>query len=162
MITKQFLGWQSVAHDQKSCRQPCFNLKFFEKIHCNKIFCRLDCCYESQWLEKLWVFQWWMVNGTKLNFGKIWYKGQLRVIFDQWPKLHLGLDAIINQKLLKGIYCISRLLDYFSVAKVAYLLLFTNYSASTLVSWLTVLYPNWKKEYNISWTRVEKWFFESH
>ena len=28
----------------------------------------------------------------------------LRVIFDQWPKLHLGLDALSNQKILKGIY----------------------------------------------------------
>ena len=46
----------------------------------------------------------------------------LKIIFDQRPKLHLGLDAKINQKLLKGIYCISRLLDYFSVAIVAYLL----------------------------------------
>ena len=36
-----------------------------------------------------------MVNGTVLN---------LRVIFDHWPKLHLGLDALINQKILKGIY----------------------------------------------------------
>ena len=27
-----------------------------------------------------------------------------RVIFDQWPKLHLGLDALSNQKILKGIY----------------------------------------------------------
>ena len=28
----------------------------------------------------------------------------LMVIFDQWPKLHLGLDALSNQKILKGIY----------------------------------------------------------
>ena len=28
----------------------------------------------------------------------------LRVIFDQWPKLHLGLDALSNQKTLNGIY----------------------------------------------------------
>jgi hypothetical protein len=27
----------------------------------------------------------------------------LRVIFDQWPKLHLGLDARSNQKILNGI-----------------------------------------------------------
>ena len=27
----------------------------------------------------------------------------LRVIFNQWPKLHLGLDALSNQKILKGI-----------------------------------------------------------
>jgi hypothetical protein len=33
-----------------------------------------------------------MVNGNLLNFGKR-YKDDLRVIFDQWPKLHLGLDA---------------------------------------------------------------------
>ena len=38
-----------------------------------------------------------MVNGTQLNFGKR-YKDDLRVIFDQWPKLHLGLDSISNQK----------------------------------------------------------------
>jgi hypothetical protein len=27
----------------------------------------------------------------------------LRVIFDQWPKLHLGLDALNNQKILNGV-----------------------------------------------------------
>jgi hypothetical protein len=43
-----------------------------------------------------------MVNGTLLNFGKR-YEDDLRVIFDQWPKLHLGLDALSNQKILKGI-----------------------------------------------------------
>ena len=43
-----------------------------------------------------------IVNGTLLNFGKR-YKDNLRVIFDQWPKLHLGLDALSNQKMLKGI-----------------------------------------------------------
>ena len=42
-----------------------------------------------------------MVNGTLLNFGKR-YKDELRVICDQWPKLHLGLDAISNQNFLKG------------------------------------------------------------
>ena len=36
-----------------------------------------------------------MVNGTVLNFGK--------VLFDQWEKLNLGLDALSNQKILKGI-----------------------------------------------------------
>jgi hypothetical protein len=39
-----------------------------------------------------------MVNGTLLNFGKR-NEDKLRVIFDQWPKLHLGLDALSNQKL---------------------------------------------------------------
>ena len=43
-----------------------------------------------------------MVNGTLLNFGKR-YEDNLRVIFDQWPKLHLGLDALSNQKMLNGI-----------------------------------------------------------
>ena len=38
-----------------------------------------------------------MVNGTVLNFGKR-YEDDLRVIFDQWPKLHLGLDALSNKK----------------------------------------------------------------
>ena len=32
----------------------------------------------------------------------------LRVIFDQWLNLHLGLDALSNQKILKGIYCLVR------------------------------------------------------
>ena len=41
-----------------------------------------------------------MVNGTLLNFGKR-YEDDLRVIFDQWPKLHLGLDALSNQKIKK-------------------------------------------------------------
>ena len=44
-----------------------------------------------------------MVNGTLLNFGKR-YDDNLRVIFDQWLKLHLGLDVLSNQKILKGIY----------------------------------------------------------
>ena len=41
--------------------------------------------------------------GTLLNFGKR-YEDNLRVIFDQWPKLHLGLDALSNRKILNGIY----------------------------------------------------------
>ena len=44
-----------------------------------------------------------MVNGTLLNFGKRW-EDNLRVISAQWPKLHLGLDALSNQKILEGIY----------------------------------------------------------
>jgi hypothetical protein len=45
-----------------------------------------------------------MANGTLLiNFGKI-YEDNLRVIFDQWPELHLGLDALSNKKILKGVY----------------------------------------------------------
>ena len=44
-----------------------------------------------------------MVNGTLLNFGKR-YEDDLRVIFDQWQKLHLGLDALSIQKILNGIY----------------------------------------------------------
>ena len=43
-----------------------------------------------------------MVNGTLLNFGKK-YEDDLRVISDQWQKLHLGLDALSNQQILKGI-----------------------------------------------------------
>ena len=42
-----------------------------------------------------------MVNGTLLNFGKRYEDNW--VIFDQWSKLHLGLDALSNQKILKGI-----------------------------------------------------------
>jgi hypothetical protein len=41
-----------------------------------------------------------MVNGTLLNFGKR-YKDDLRVIFDQWLKLHLGLNALSNKKNLE-------------------------------------------------------------
>ena len=44
-----------------------------------------------------------MVNCTQLNFGKR-YEDNLWVIFDQWLKLHLGLDVLSNQKILKGIY----------------------------------------------------------
>ena len=43
-----------------------------------------------------------MVNGTLLNFGKR-YEDDLRVIFDQRPKLHLGFEALSNQKILNGI-----------------------------------------------------------
>ena len=46
---------------------------------------------------------WNRVNGTLLNFGKR-YEDDWMVIFDQWPKLHLGLDALSNQKILKGVY----------------------------------------------------------
>ena len=46
-----------------------------------------------------------MVNGTLLKFSKR-YEGDLRVIFNQWPKLSLGLDALSNQKILKGVYSI--------------------------------------------------------
>ena len=45
----------------------------------------------------------YMVNGTLLDFGKR-YEDCLRIIFDQWQKLHFGLDALSNQKILKGIY----------------------------------------------------------
>ena len=41
-----------------------------------------------------------MVNYNVLNFGKR-YDDNLRVIFDQWPRLQLGLDALSNKK---GIY----------------------------------------------------------
>ena len=41
-----------------------------------------------------------MVNGTLLNIGKR-CEDKLRVIFDQWPKLLLGLDALSNQKNLE-------------------------------------------------------------
>ena len=40
-----------------------------------------------------------MVNGTLLKFGKR-YKDDLRVIFDQWLKVHLGLDALIKRYLI--------------------------------------------------------------
>jgi hypothetical protein len=43
-----------------------------------------------------------MVNDTLLNFGKR-YQDDLRVIFDQWPKLHKGLDALSNLKILNGV-----------------------------------------------------------
>ena len=43
-----------------------------------------------------------MVNGIVLNFGK-GYKDDLRVIFDQYPKLQLGLGVLSIQKILKGI-----------------------------------------------------------
>ena len=42
-----------------------------------------------------------MVNGTLLNFGKR-YEDDLR-IFDQWPESYLGLDALSNHKILKGV-----------------------------------------------------------
>ena len=37
-----------------------------------------------------------MVNGTLLNFVKI-YEDKLKVSFDQWLKLHLGLDALTQR-----------------------------------------------------------------
>ena len=44
-----------------------------------------------------------MFNDTLLNFCKR-YEDKLMVIFDPRSKLHLGLDALNNQKILKGIY----------------------------------------------------------
>ena len=44
-----------------------------------------------------------MVNGTLINFG-MQYNDNLKVIFDQWLNLQFGLDALSNQKILKGIY----------------------------------------------------------
>ena len=44
-----------------------------------------------------------IVNGTLLNFGKR-NEDNLRVIFDQWPKLHISLEALSNQKILNGVY----------------------------------------------------------
>ena len=41
-----------------------------------------------------------IVNGTLLNLR---YEDDLRVIFDQWPKLNLGLDVLSNRKILKGV-----------------------------------------------------------
>ena len=43
-----------------------------------------------------------MVKGTLLNFFKR-YEDSLRVIFYQWPKLHLGLDAFKNQKIFNDL-----------------------------------------------------------
>ena len=40
-----------------------------------------------------------IVNGTQLNFSKR-YEDNLRVLFDQWPKLHLGMDVLSNLKKL--------------------------------------------------------------
>ena len=53
-----------------------------------------------------------MVNGTLLNFGKR-YEDDLGIIFDQWPKLHLDLDALSNLKTLKvsTVHDIIRCLD---------------------------------------------------
>ena len=45
-----------------------------------------------------------MVNVTLLNFGKKYEDERLRVIFGQWPKLHLGLDVRPEIPTLKGLY----------------------------------------------------------
>jgi hypothetical protein len=55
-----------------------------------------------------------MVNGTLLNFDKR-YEDDLRVIFDQWQKLHLGLDALSNQKILKGVYYRAKALMFYGL-----------------------------------------------
>ena len=41
-------------------------------------------------------------SSSLLNFGKR-YEDDIWVIFDQWQKLHLVLDALSNQTILKGI-----------------------------------------------------------
>ena len=63
-----------------------------------------------------------IVNGTLLNFGKR-YKDNLRAIFDQWPKLYLCLDALLNQRILKSVKYLSMyLLDSVTIdsAKTGY------------------------------------------
>ena len=64
-----------------------------------------------------------MVNDTLLNFDKR-YEDDLRVVFDQWQKLHLGLDALNNQKILKGIYCVGsrvkKVFTVFLIKEIAY------------------------------------------
>ena len=55
-----------------------------------------------------------MVNGTLLNFGKR-YDANLRVIFDHWLKLQLGLESLSNQKILKGIYCRVPVDNFFNI-----------------------------------------------
>ena len=47
-----------------------------------------------------------MVNGTLLNFGKR-HQDDFRVIFDQWPKLYIGIDVQCEIQILKGIYCLA-------------------------------------------------------
>ena len=54
-------------------------------------------------LKTLILASYW---GSLLNFGKR-YEDDIRVIFHQWQKLHLGLDALSNQKILNGIYSLS-------------------------------------------------------
>ena len=41
-------------------------------------------------------------RGSLLNFGKR-YEDDIWVIFDQCQKLHLGLDALNDKKIFKGI-----------------------------------------------------------
>ena len=73
-----------------------------------------------------------MVNGTVLNFGKR-YEDDLRVIFDQWQKSQVGLDALSNQKTLKGIYYLKKASKkglnrhfFFEITKVRSLLRLSN------------------------------------
>ena len=49
-------------------------------------------------ISNLLTYFWRYLSGMKC-------KDKLRVIFNQWQKLHLGLDVPSNQKILKGIYC---------------------------------------------------------
>ena len=43
--------------------------------------------------------------GTEQNFGKK-YEDDLRVVFDQWPKLNLGLHVQLDQKIFNCIYSV--------------------------------------------------------
>ena len=58
---------------------------------------------ETTWISLIGWQHKTSINGTLLNFGKR-YKDDLRVIFEQWSKLHIGLDALNNQKILIGVY----------------------------------------------------------
>ena len=74
-----------------------------------------------------------MVNGTLLNFDKR-SGNNLINIFDQWLKLHLGLDALNNQKNLNGIYRVDH--TYIDIFK-AYL------TKPNLTTYLSNFLQNW-------------------
>ena len=87
-----------------------------------------------------------MVNGTLLNFGK-----RYEDIFDQWPKLLLGLDALSNKKILKGVYYIGTYLVIFLVSRQSELRHSMMHSSEPHSVYKTIL------NCSIKWQRLYKY-----
>ena len=59
--------------------------------------------FAANFIEKKFLYDVWYGHGAGYSNIKSRHINSNSSIFDQWPKLHLGLDAPSNQKILKGI-----------------------------------------------------------
>ena len=92
----------TLATDQKSHLLISYQSAIYHSTVCNRgdtILCSQRAPANKNTIVLILIIS-TMVNGTLLNFGN---ENDLRVIFDQGSKLHLGLDALSNQKILNGV-----------------------------------------------------------